>query len=138
MSVNTSAGTPPAAVKDVKENAQTKHGSRKRARRSEPLEEGLSRILAVVGSQDEQQRYKAALSSIDPLQTQTLVKVKVATKQSEHKSRVAAAQTELHRCSGQLERQLTAFKDAVIEGLQEEFANCFSELMDTSSGNTSV
>ncbi len=37
MSVNTSAGTPPATVKDV--NAQTQHGSRKRAKRSEPLEQ---------------------------------------------------------------------------------------------------
>ena len=39
MSVNTSAGTPPAAVKDVKENAQTQHGSRKRAKRSELSEQ---------------------------------------------------------------------------------------------------
>ena len=39
MSVNTSTGTPPAAVKDVNENAQTHHGFRKRAKRSEPLEQ---------------------------------------------------------------------------------------------------
>lgn len=39
MSVNTSAGTPLTAVKDVKENAQTQHGSRKRAKSSEPLEQ---------------------------------------------------------------------------------------------------
>lgn len=81
-------------------------------------------------AKDEQQRYEAALSSIDPLLTQTLDKVKVAAIKSEHKCRVAAAQKELHSCSGQL-RQLAAFKDAVIEGVQEEFADRFSHLMDT-------
>jgi len=118
------------------------------------ISQGLSRILAVVGreldqehgrlaashksaegsfqaAKDEQQRYEAALSSIDPLLTQTLDKVKVAAIKSEHKCRVAAAQKELHSCSGQLERQLAAFKDAVIERVQEEFADRFSHLMDT-------
>ncbi len=115
--------------------------------------QGLSRILAIVGreldqehgrlavphksaersfqaAKDEQQRYEAALSSIDPLLTQTLDKVKVAAKTCEHKCRVADAQKELHKFSGQLEKQLAAFKDAVIEGVQEEFADRFSHLMD--------
>lgn len=91
---------------------------------------GLSRILAVVGreldqehgrlaashkraessfhaAKDEQQRYEAALSSIDPLLTQTLDKVKVAAKTSEHKCRVADAQEELDKFSAQLEGQLS-------------------------------
>lgn len=113
----------------------------------------MSRILAVVGrevdqehgrlaashksaerslqaAKDEQQCYEAALTSINPLLTQTLDKVKIAAKMSEHKCRVADAQEELDKFSAQLERQLTAFKDAVIEGLQEEFAVRFSHLMD--------
>ncbi len=117
------------------------------------IPQGVSRILAVVGreldqehgrlaashksaegslqaAKDEQQRYEAALSSIDPLLTQTLDKVKVAAKTSEHKCRVADAQEELRKFSGQLERQLTAFKDAVIEGVHEEFADRFSHLTD--------
>jgi len=116
--------------------------------------QGMSRILAVVGreldqehgrlaashksaessfhaAKDEQQRYEAALSSIDPLLTQTLDKVKVAAKRCEHKCRVADAQEELDTFSAQLERQLTAFKDAVIEGIQEEFADRFSHLIYT-------
>ncbi|KAL0054396.1 hypothetical protein WJX82_008334 [Trebouxia sp. C0006] len=153
MSVNTSTGTPPAAVKDVNENAQTHHGFRKRAKRSEPLEQGLSRVLAVVGreldqehgrlaapyksaersfeaAKDEQQHYEAALSSINPLLIQTLDEVKAAAKTSEHKCKVADAQAELDEISAQLKRQLTAFKDAVVEGVQEEFADRVSHLMD--------
>ncbi len=39
ISVNISHGTSSAAVKDINENAQTEHGSRKRAKRSKLLEQ---------------------------------------------------------------------------------------------------
>jgi len=81
-------------------------------------------------AKDEQQHYEAALSSINPLLIQTLDEVKAAAKTSEHKCKVADAQAELDEISAQLKRQLTAFKDAVVEGVQEEFADRVSHLMD--------